>query len=908
MRRKIFNFALVMGIMLNMFVTIQVTVSAETDGIYKYTVENGEATFTGFNESVSGEVVIPSTLGGYPVTTIGTKAFFTFNQPISVTLPASVTTFKDIKLNPSSLVGINVDEGNPNYSSVDGVLFNKDKTVLLRYPEMKDKGTYIVPDTVTEIGDWAFSFCPGLTGITLPEGLISIGESAFEVCGYLPSVTIPESVTSIGGCAFRTCVSLTEINVDEGNSIYSSENGVLFNKDKTALIQYPAAKYDEEYNIPESVTTIGDWSLGYCQSSTINIPNSVISIGDSAFRFCNITSITIPDSVTSIGKEAFYGCETLTDIIMSGNVTSIGEYAFYTCDSLTNIMIPDGVIRLEKGAFGYCKNLTSITIPASVTGDVRAAVRDCEKLTDIDVDENNPNYSSIDGVLYNKDRTTLIQYPMGKSNPIYYIPDGVTNIGKNAFERCKNLISVTIPDGVTIIDENAFSDCENLTNIRIPASVITIAEDAFSGCESLTHVFYGGARSEWNSIDIGGYNYALEDADVYYGCKLPWDCQIEYTIENGEVTITSCSSDLCGAFIIPETIEGYPVTEIGSYAFDNCYKLVNIIIPSGVTSIGNRAFDYCNSMTNITIPASVTSLGNEVFYDCGDLTSIDVDKNNPNYCSDDGVLFNKDKTTLIQYPEGKGDENYSIPDGVTKIGDCAFRNCSTLTNISIPDDLITIGGYAFRGCNNLTDIIIPASVTSVGAFAFSSCRGITNITIPEGITSIEKHAFSWCESVTEVTIPKNVTAIGDSAFYGCTSLTDITIPESVIVMGDRAFYGCNNLKNVNYGGTKRMWNAISIGNSNTTLTNANITFVEQKTETVLSNGDKTFTITPINIKPGNTIILALYKGDQFVETQYATYEGKELVFTTNATYTEAKAMVWNDLTEFTPVCDAEIVK
>lgn len=935
MKKRVLSFALVISIISSLFAVVPMVANAEIDGIYKYTIENGDAIFTGFSEMVSGDVVIPSILGGCPVTTIEEKAFDSFEcvNIISITVPESVTDIKDHKFDMChNLVSINVSEDNPNYCSVDGVLFSKDKTTLMRYTPKRSGDSYIVPDGVTTIADWAFSYCPNVTNITLPDGLINIGESAFEVCGYLSNITIPDSVTNIGNGAFKVCVSLAEINVSENNTSYCSVDGVLFNKDKTTIIQYPAAKKGTEYIIPDGVTTIGDWALGYCQSSTITIPNSVTIIGDSAFRFCNnITNIVIPDSVTKIMDYAFYGCENLIDVTIPGSVTSIGEYAFYTCDSLSNVTIPDGVIRLEWESFGYCENLTGISIPASVTGDVKSAIRDCENLTHIDVDENNLNYSSVDGVLFNKDKTTLIRYPAGKSDTIYYIPDGVTSIEKNAFERCRNLMSIVIPDGVTIIDENAFWDCEGLTNIRIPASVTIIAEDAFSGCGNLIDVFYGGTKSEWEAIDIGGYNYALEDAYGYYNCKHPWDC-ITYTVEDGEATITGCDyQNVRGDLLIPTTLGGCPVTAIGNGAFWDCYKLTSIIVPNSIISIGDSAFIFCDNLTSITISDSVTTIGKNAFYGCERLTDISVVENNTNYSSENGVLFNKDKTILIKYPTGKKDTAYNIPDsvtsigygafwlcesltsviipcGVTDIGEMAFARCLNLTNVTIPESVTNIGTEAFSNCTNLTDVTIHDGVISIGDSAFSSCTSLANINIPKGIKSIGEQTFYDCTSLTNITIPEGVTSIGNSAFSNCKNLTNITIPVSVINIDDMVFAWCANLKDVYYGGSKRDWNAILIGSSNGMLTNANITFVEPKTETTLSNNDKTFTIKPVNMKTGKIIILALYDGDRFVEMQYAIYEGDALTFTTTATYTDAKVMAWDDMTDLVPVCDAESVE
>ena len=264
-----------------------------------------------------------------------------------------------------------------------------------------------IPNSVTSIGEYAFYDCTSLTSVTIPDSVTSICEYAFQGCTSLTSVTIPDSVTRIGSYAFRDCASLTGIWVAEGNSHYSSDvSGVLFNKDKTTLVQCPGAF--AAYTIPNSVTIIGDSAFFYCTSLTsVTIPDSVTSIGESSFYKCtSLTSVTIPDSVTRIGAWAFGCCTSLTSVTIPDSVTSIGEWAFYYCTSLTSVTISNSVTIIGDSAFSHCKSLTSVAIP-----------------------------------------------------------DSVTIIGDSAFFYCTSLTSVTIPDSVTIIEGGAFSDCDNLTDV-----------------------------------------------------------------------------------------------------------------------------------------------------------------------------------------------------------------------------------------------------------------------------------------------------------------------------------------------------------------------------------------------------------------------------------------------------------
>lgn len=263
------------------------------------------------------------------------------------------------------------------------------------------------------------------------------------------------------------------------------------------------------------------------------------------------------------------------------------------------------------------------------------------------------------------------------------------------------------------------------------------------------------------------------------------DCAEE--MDNDELEyIESCNADE------NEIIEGeYNISEgvsaIGSFAFSGCASLKSIYIPDSVTSIGRFAFSYCTSLTGINIPDSVTSIGDCSFSDCTSLTNITVASSNKYYTSVDGVLYNIDKTKLINYPVGKNQTSFTIPTSITSIGNYAFSRCASLTNIHIPDSVTSIGDHAFSGCTSLTNIHIPDSVTSIGRFAFSDCTSLTNINIPDSVTSIGDGAFLSCTSLTSINIPNSVTNIGDFAFSDCTSLKKIHIPNSVTSIGYKAF-------------------------------------------------------------------------------------------------------------------------
>ena len=337
---------------------------AATYDIYTYEVDSdGTIIITDCKESsASGAITIPSEIDGKPVTSIGYNAFSYCTGLTSITIPNSVTS-----------IGTYAFYGCSGLTSIT------------------------IPNSVTSIGDWAFHGCSGLTSITIPNSVTSIGGLAFHNCTGLTSITIPDSVTSIGGWAFNGCTGLTSINVASGNNYYSSNNGVLFNKKKTALIRYPEGKSQTSYTIPNSVTSIGNYAFCGCSGLTsITIPNSVTSIGNYAFWGCSgLTSITIPDSVTSIGGVAFDGCTGLKDVYYTGSkdeweAISIGEYN----DRLLNATIhyngnDDSVLSLNR---------SEMTVSNNVCPYLYASIRNNSEYEKSDLvwTSSNPNVAVVD--------------------------------------------------------------------------------------------------------------------------------------------------------------------------------------------------------------------------------------------------------------------------------------------------------------------------------------------------------------------------------------------------------------------------------------------------------------------------------------------------------------------------------
>ena len=542
---------------------------------------------------------------------------------------------------------------------------------------------------------------------------------------YSGSIVIPSSVTyngitysvtSIGNCAFGGCYSLTSVT------------------------------------IPNSVTSIGEYAFADCSSLTsVTIGNSVTSIGNCAFGGCySLTSITIPNSVTSIGTHAFYGCSKLTSVTIPNSVTSIGDYAFYECSSLTSVTIPNSVTSIGNEAFYGCSKLISVTIPNSVTSIGSSAFRKCSSLTSINVDAYNSMYSSVDGVLFNKDKTTLIACP-GAKQGAYTIPNSVTSIETWAFYGCSSLTSITIGNSVTSIGWYAFYECSSLTSVTIGESVKSIGDEAFYGCSKLI------------SVTIPNSVTSIGDSAFYYCRSLT-----SVTIGNSVTSIGDKAFEGCyNITSITWNVKNCADFSSSSYApFYYCSKITSFVFGDNVELIPAYLCYGMKKLTSITIPNSVTSIGYDAFYKCSSLTSVTINSD---------AIVNKAYTYSSNLSDVFG---------------------SQVTEYIIGDNVKGIGSDAFSGCSSLTSITIPNSVTSIGKRAFEYCSSLTSVTIPNGVTSIGEYAFYGCSSLTSVTIPNSVTSIGGDAFYGCSSLTSITIPNSVTSIGSSTFNACDKLVDV----------------------------------------------------------------------------------------------------------------
>ena len=392
---------------------------------------------------------------------------------------------------------------------------------------------------------------------------IEIGWNAYDECSFGDYTTYAEILATGHNYVDKVCSKCGEPKTSEGLEFFSNGDGTCYVS-----------------------------GIGTCTDTDIVIPTTspdgdrVTAIGGSAFRMnIDVTSVTIPDGVTKIGRETFYICESLTSVKIPDSVTSIGNRAFAYCDSLLSVKIPDSVTSIGEETFYKCTSLTSVLVGNSLISIGNGAFASCFDLARITVDENNPNYKSIDGNLYTKDGGILLQYAIGKTETSFTIPNGVTSIGYNAFYGCKNLTNVTVPDSATSIGDGAFEGCTSLIVIEIPNGVTSIGKWAFRDCESLASIVI-----PVNVTSVADW--------VFSGCK----------------SLRSIK--------IPDS-----VTSIGTFALSDCTGLTSISIGKGVISIFSYAFSGCESLTNVYYSGSEEDWAGIVIGNNDNLTGANITYN-----------------------------------------------------------------------------------------------------------------------------------------------------------------------------------------------------------------------------------------------------------------------------------------
>lgn len=689
---------------------------------------------------------------------------------------------------------------------------------------------------IDSIGNNAFKNCSALTTITLPSSLSNLGTSVFQNCNLLASVSIsstnitsilastfdgcsllntiqlPNLLSSIDVTALLNCDNLSSISITSTNTNFSTENGILFNKTRTSLIFYPAKKTDTLYSIPSSVLSLSDYSFHenhYLRELIFNA--SIQTVGKYVFNNINLNMSffsTVPtfDSLSfSNTANIAYKLSTTSNItnLSVNNFTEIKTitaptniklypYIANTTDNVSGIFlswtntassISSAVISLYLSNGVNSLSSFNITNPSEVTSFIinnnlsynqtyRVKITITISTGDSLTSDYSPtlyytnnvvylvsnNICVVSGFKYNPSNVTINSQVRVNQNLL-----NVTGINSTAFRNCVTLITVTIPDTVTMIDTYAFEGCSALTTVSFSNNISLIKKGAFKGCSSLNNI------------------------------------------------------------IMPS-----PCTSLYEEVFMDCVKLDNITLSQNLVRIYANAFNGCSKLMIINIPSSVVNIDPIAFINCNKFEQIIVSQNNTRYLSNDGILFNKDNTTLELFPMGKNTSSYTIPNNITIIGDYAFQQSLYITTLNL-NNVTTLGICCFKSCI-FTTITIPNTVTTIGNGAFSFCSNLTTFvvntnntlfsvsdgiifsldlktlilypvgknqssyTIPSTIENIGPSAFESAQKLTNIILNNNIKVIGDYAFRYCINISTLSIPTSIVSIGTNAFADNPGLK------------------------------------------------------------------------------------------------------------------
>lgn len=635
---------------------------------------------------------------------------------------------------------------------------------------------------------------PSRYGTIQFNGVISVYYERNRYQVYITSsgnVTLDKSYYSIYRYGYRIDEITATFNDVAGYKwVGWMEDGELLTAEKTL----PA------FNVESNVTIIAKTEIdtdSNVEMLPFNYTQDELSCTVTGLKDKTVKEITIPDYVTEIGMWAFGNNTNLERVTIGNGVRHINGCAFYGCKNLQSVTLGNNVEIINGMAFQGCSSLTEINIPEKVQLIGAQAFSDCDSLVSINVAEDNVQYKSIDGNLYDKNAVMLMQYTAGKTATEFTIPATVTEIGDGAFSGCSWLNDINIGDNVERIKDYAFIRCTNLVEIDIPDGVKSIGNQAFSWCDNLERVAIGsGTQFIFSSfsdcpklieINVSEENtfYKSLDGNLYD--------------KSGEILYKYAVGKTETAFSVPDD-----VTTIGGSAFSGSKNLITVNIPKGVTCIGQSAFLNCTGLTEIIIPDSVLTICSWAFAYCDNLERINI--------SNIAVI---EDYTFIECFKLK---DITIPTSVKGIGALAFSNCNSLIEVNIPDSVLRVGNNAFFSCDNLESVYIGKNLCDLGKNTFLSCYNLKNIDVSaENINfkSIDGNLYdkngkrivqySIGKTDPEFSIPNDIEVIGESAFDRCKNLVKITIPSSVIKIEVGAFYYCENLSEIDFKGTKTEW-------------------------------------------------------------------------------------------------------
>lgn len=623
------------------------------------------------------------------------------------------------------------------------------------------------PNTVDSIGSQSFYNCISLTSVNIPKGVRTIPYWSFRDCASLREITIPASVVLIEGRAFEGC-EFDNINI-KSQKVFAQTGGHTFSQALAYTTIHNFTFGGDVLTIPTNVLD------GYRNNGIVDhhVPDSykvilkdkVATIEKHAFDNTVIESVELSKNLSVIGDSAFYGCLELTEISPLLNVVSLGTGAFARCIRLKSIEL-NYVEEIKERTFYECFALGNVKIGiASVIADY--AFYKCSAINYFTASAANPVYESQDGVLYNKDKTTLLKFPPSREKE-YTLLSSVTSVTPKAFENYQSITSITslkeTPPALTEGDNLfAYVPGRNAT-VLVPEAVM-----------NAYRIAWGTQNCDYRPLNSG---QCTVDGITY-----------EYH-SDGTATVLPSTPKYSGDIIIPKTFRNAggvacTVTEIGMSAFYNCTELTSVSLPETLDKIGPSSFSGCTALTTITIPENVSSVSYSAFINCTGLEALYFKPYRSVPSTGSKYFLGLPEDLLIYVPSVLLDEYKT--------------RWSEMTNIQ-PEPIEYNGLYYIVDANNqsasvvqhpagaggydpLINIVVPEkinvydgsfTVEIIGKNAFYSCEEIKTVSLPNTIVSLEEYAFAYCKALTTITIPENVESIGDWAFYDCRGLQSMT--------------------------------------------------------------------------------------------------------------------------------------
>lgn len=671
-----------------------------------------------------------------------------------ILIPSTLTEFGKYNQWNQGVTEYVVASGNQHYSSPDGMLTDADERTLLAFPAMRT-GEMVIPESIERIVNQAF-FGSNLDSLILDRDM-TLESGAFANADGLKSVTMTSK--SLTPSLFSNCSSLREVHIiDTGGTEIPEQT-------------FEGCSSLEYVSIPDGIISIGDDAFIRCGSlRSVDLPDGLRELGIDAFRYCGITSVAIPEGVSTIPEGCFSFCGHLTTVHLPSTMTSIDDLAFYGSDAIV-VVFNDSGLSISPGdtGFGGVAESALVVLPGAGSDDV-AVVMDGNNGYVFTRSDGGYELSGFFGD--GGDLELPSSFEMGGTVVREYA------LRNSLFEGNASITSVVIPGSIRTVPYQTFRDCINLESVVLMDGVEKLGTWVFAGCTSLSHVDLGSV------VDI-------MDGDLFDDCISLESITIPRTVENYSNT------SLGNAIGLKEVLveEGHPAFVSINGAVYNTYSNSleffpygisgHFSIPEGITSIFCD-MNPCPNLRSIHLPSTLDHLGvNRPLRVCPSLENITVAEGNGHFRSVDGVLFSADGSTLILYPQGR-DGTYTIPDGVTAVGDDAFYNNPGLTSVTFPDSLRSIGDRSFSGCTSLVSVTIPSGLESVGESAFSNCVNLGSATVLGNDTSFNRTSFSDCHDPLWVYSYRDPGFLGDdeSIIYqriGDTAEITLVTKEGIVV-------------------------------------------------------------------------------------------------------------------------------